>query len=78
MNCLDDDVKKKKQHNDTPEVKHLSRSKWSNDMDGNESHEEEATQNGGALSGLIQAYGYSKEGKSVRWGDQVCIFIHVA
>ncbi|CAI9266707.1 unnamed protein product [Lactuca saligna] len=64
----DDDVKKKK--NDTPEVKHLSRSKWSNDMDGNESHEEEATQNGGALSGLIQAYGYSKEGKSVRWGDQ--------
>ncbi|XP_023739277.1 uncharacterized protein LOC111887344 isoform X1 [Lactuca sativa] len=67
---IDDDVKKKKQHNDTPEVKHLSRSKWSNDMDGNESHEEEATQNGGALSGLIQAYGYSKEGKSVRWGDQ--------
>ncbi|XP_024972259.1 uncharacterized protein LOC112511082 isoform X2 [Cynara cardunculus var. scolymus] len=53
----------------TEEVNHLSRSKWSNDMDGRESLEAEGgKKNASALSGLIQAYG--KEGKSVRWGDQ--------
>ncbi|KAI3513465.1 hypothetical protein L1887_20799 [Cichorium endivia] len=61
-----DDAKK---HHHIPEVKHLSRSKWSNDLDGNESHEaQDGKKTGGALSGLIQAY--TKEGKSVRWGDQ--------
>ncbi|KAL4559232.1 hypothetical protein LXL04_031367 [Taraxacum kok-saghyz] len=60
------DVKKNDNH--TPQVKDLSKSKWSNDLDENESIEGGEKKNGGALSGLIQAY--SKEGKSVRWGDQ--------
>ncbi|KAI3685148.1 hypothetical protein L6452_34383 [Arctium lappa] len=53
----------------TEEVNHLSKSKWSNDLDGSESQETEGgKKNASALSGLIQAY--SKEGKSVHWGDQ--------
>lgn len=54
------------------EVKLLGRSKWSNETDEDVTEETGATRgNANALSGLIQAYG--KEGKSVRWGDQVFI-----
>ncbi|KAM7479986.1 hypothetical protein LguiA_028199 [Lonicera macranthoides] len=57
----------------TEEVKELKKSKWSDDLD-EEDDDARRTQgirrgNSTALSGLIQAY--SKEGKSVRWGDQV-------
>lgn len=59
------------------EVNHLSKSKWSNDLDGSKSDEAEGgKKKASALSGLIQAY--SKEGKSVRWGDQVCSLIRMA
>ncbi|XVE56989.1 hypothetical protein DITRI_Ditri04bG0055600 [Diplodiscus trichospermus] len=51
------------------EVKELSRSKWSNDLDEDEDEGSEAVKgNLNALSGLIQAYG--KKGKSVHWSDQ--------
>lgn len=51
-------------------MKELSRSKWSNDLDEDETEGSEAVKgNLNALSGLIQAYG--KKGKSVRWSDQV-------
>lgn len=55
------------------EVKLLGRSKWSNETDEDVTEETGAMRRGNAnaLSGLIQAYG--KEGKSVRWGDQVFI-----
>ncbi|CAK9155682.1 unnamed protein product [Ilex paraguariensis] len=58
------------------EVKELGKSKWSDVLD-----EDDAQRTGvakgnlSALSGLIQAYG--KGGKSVHWGDQVCIACHV-
>nr|XP_043635824.1 uncharacterized protein LOC122606976 [Erigeron canadensis] len=55
--------------NQQKEVNHLSKSKWSNDLDGSESIEaEDGKRKASALSGLINAY--SKEGKSVQWGDQ--------
>lgn len=57
----------------TEEVKDLSRSKWSNDLDAEEEGEKNKN-NGGALSGLVQAYS-SKEAKSVCWGDQVCVVL---
>ncbi|XVF50171.1 hypothetical protein PTKIN_Ptkin04bG0074200 [Pterospermum kingtungense] len=51
------------------EVKELSRSKWSNDLDEDETEGSEAVKgNLNALSGLIQAYG--NKGKSVHWSDQ--------
>ncbi|XP_071715687.1 uncharacterized protein [Rutidosis leptorrhynchoides] len=52
----------------TEEVNHLSKSKWSNDLDGTEALESEGNKKNSALSGLVKVY--SKEGKSVRWGDQ--------
>jgi len=53
----------------TEEVKELGRSKWSNDLDEDDSERTEKVKgNLNALSGLIQAYG--KETKSVRWADQ--------
>ncbi|OMO49956.1 YLP motif-containing protein 1 [Corchorus capsularis] len=52
-----------------PEVNGLSRSKWSNDLDEDETEGAEALKgNLSALSGLIQAYG--KQSKSVHWSDQ--------
>lgn len=52
------------------EVKDLGKSKWSSDLDDDDTQRnKDATKNVNALSGLIQSY--SKEGKSVRWGDQV-------
>lgn len=54
------------------EVKDLGRSKWSNELDEDDTEQTESIKgNLNALSGLIQAYG--KEAKSVRWGDQVRI-----
>lgn len=52
------------------EVKELGRSKWSNDLDDDDTERTDG-RNGhaNALSGLIQAY--AKEGKSVRWMDQI-------
>ncbi|PON34679.1 YLP motif-containing protein [Parasponia andersonii] len=51
------------------EVKELGRSKWSNELDEDDTDQTEPIKgNLSALSGLIQAYG--KEAKSVRWGDQ--------
>ena len=52
------------------EVKELGRSKWSNELDDDDTETESIKGNLNALSGLIQAYG--KEAKSVRWADQVC------
>ncbi|KAL5544402.1 hypothetical protein UlMin_008186 [Ulmus minor] len=53
----------------TTEVKELGRSKWSNELDEDDTEKTEQVKgNLNALSGLIQAYG--KEAKSVRWGDQ--------
>jgi hypothetical protein len=53
-------------------VKELGRSKWSNDLDEDDTERtEKVKRNLNALSGLIQAYG--KETKSVRWADQVFI-----
>lgn len=53
-------------------MKELGRSKWSNDLDEDDSERTEKVKgNLNALSGLIQAYG--KETKSVRWADQVFI-----
>lgn len=52
------------------EVKELAKSKWSSDLDEDDTRRnKDATKNLNALSGLIQSY--SKEGKSVRWADQV-------
>lgn len=54
----------------TTEVKELAKSKWSSDLDEDDTQtNKDATKNLNALSGLIQSY--SKERKSVRWGDQV-------
>uniref|UniRef100_A0A803P8U3 YLP motif-containing protein 1 n=1 Tax=Cannabis sativa TaxID=3483 RepID=A0A803P8U3_CANSA len=51
------------------EVKDLGRSKWSNELDEDDTEQTETNKGKlNALSGLIQAYG--KEAKSVRWGDQ--------
>ncbi|OMP08996.1 YLP motif-containing protein 1 [Corchorus olitorius] len=58
-----------------PEVNGLSRSKWSNDLDEDETEGAEALKgNLSALSGLIQAYG--KQSKSVHWSDQVHAYIY--
>ncbi|PSR95830.1 YLP motif-containing protein [Actinidia chinensis var. chinensis] len=52
------------------EVKVLSRSKWSDDLDDDNAQRTEGSKgNLNALSGLIKTY--AKEGKSVHWGDQV-------
>ncbi|XP_060170263.1 uncharacterized protein LOC132600856 [Lycium barbarum] len=52
------------------EVKGLAKSKWSSDLDEDDTQRNgDAAKNLNALSGLIQSY--RKEGKSVRWGDQV-------
>ncbi|KAK4370849.1 hypothetical protein RND71_010324 [Anisodus tanguticus] len=52
------------------EVKGLAKSKWSSDLDEDDTRRnEDTTKNLNALSGLIQSY--RKEGKSVHWGDQV-------
>ncbi|KAJ9677353.1 hypothetical protein PVL29_022372 [Vitis rotundifolia] len=57
------------------EVKELGSSKWSNDLDEDDNKKSRGPkENLNALSGLIQAY--SKGGKSVHWGDQVCILLH--
>lgn len=56
----------------TEQVRELGRSKWSDDFDeddGDRTHGAKGNPN--SLSGLIQAYG--KDGKSVQWGDQVCM-----
>lgn len=51
------------------EVKELGSSKWSNDLDEDDTEKSRGPkENLNALSGLIQAY--SKGGKSVHWGDQ--------
>ncbi|PWA73215.1 YLP motif-containing protein 1 [Artemisia annua] len=63
------DVKRSVTDTQTEGVNHLSKSKWSNDLDGKETIEAEGEKKKtSVLSGLIQAY--SKEGKSVTWGDQ--------
>lgn len=58
-------------------MKELKKSKWSDDLDEDDDDAQRSQGirrgNSSALSGLIQAY--SKEGKSVRWGDQVCLLI---
>lgn len=52
-------------------VKDLGKSKWSTDLDEDDIQKDENTKRKlNALSGLIQSY--RKEGKTVRWGDQVC------
>ncbi|XP_057952131.1 uncharacterized protein LOC131146512 [Malania oleifera] len=52
------------------EVKGLGRSKWSDDLEENDTAKRESVKGSlNALSGLIQAYG--KRAKSVHWGDQV-------
>ena len=59
------------------EVKVLSRSKWSDDLDDDNAQRTEARKgNLNALSGLIKAY--TNEGKSVHWGDQVCVPYHIS
>ncbi|XP_065877008.1 uncharacterized protein [Euphorbia lathyris] len=50
-------------------AKELTKSKWSNDLDENDKEPGGLQRNLNALSGLVQAYG--KQGKSVRWSDQV-------
>lgn len=56
------------------EVKELGSSKWSNDLDEDDTEKSKGPKEKlNALSGLIQAY--SKGGKSVHWGDQVSYFI---
>ncbi|XAR50085.1 hypothetical protein NMG60_11004318 [Bertholletia excelsa] len=51
-------------------VKELGRSKWSSDLDDDKAETTETAKgNLSALSGLLKAY--TKEGKSVHWGDQV-------
>lgn len=56
-------------------MKELGSSKWSNDLDEDDTEKSRGPkENLNALSGLIQAY--SKGGKSVHWGDQVCILLH--
>lgn len=48
----------------------LGRSKWSNDLDDEDAESSDVVKgNFNSLSGLFQMYG--KEGKSVRWSDQV-------
>ncbi|GJT54515.1 UDP-glycosyltransferase TURAN-like protein isoform X3 [Tanacetum coccineum] len=54
------DVKHSVTDTQTEEVNHLSKSKWSNDLDGNDPIEAGEKKKTSALSGLIQAY--SKEG----------------
>ncbi|CAL5327156.1 unnamed protein product [Camellia sinensis] len=57
-------------HRQREEVKELGRSKWSDDLEDDNTKTTEATKgNLNALSGLIKAY--AKEGKSVHWSDQV-------
>ncbi|KAD6119353.1 hypothetical protein E3N88_10624 [Mikania micrantha] len=58
----------KVKNHQTEEVKDLSRSKWSNDLDAEEGGGMKNNSDG-ALSGLVQTYS-SKEAKSVCWGDQ--------
>lgn len=53
------------------EVKELGKSKWSNNLDEDDIHKNETKQNLNSLSGLIKSY--RKDGKSVRWSDQVCL-----
>lgn len=56
------------------EVKELGSSKWSNDIDEDDTEKSAGPkENLNALSGLIQAY--SKGGKSVHWGDQVSVLL---
>lgn len=57
------------------EVKELGKSKWSSDFDEDDIHSKEISKgNFNALSGLMKSY--NKEGKSVRWGDEVCVSIN--
>ncbi|THG22586.1 hypothetical protein TEA_013595 [Camellia sinensis var. sinensis] len=59
-------------HRQREEVKELGRSKWSDDLEDDNTKTTEATKgNLNALSGLIKAY--AKEGKSVHWSDQYVI-----
>ncbi|KAL2492750.1 Uncharacterized protein Adt_28378 [Abeliophyllum distichum] len=70
--CTLKDDKKWDAEEDRPmeEVKELRKSKWSNDLDEDDAKRTEVARgNLNALSGLIQSY--SKEGKSVRWADEV-------
>lgn len=53
------------------EVKELGKSKWSNNLDEDDVQKNGDKRNLNSLSGLGKSY--SKEGKSVRWGDQVCL-----
>ncbi|KAI4336032.1 hypothetical protein L6164_014608 [Bauhinia variegata] len=56
--------------NQAEEVRELGKSKWSEDFDEDDNVQVDGLKgNINALSGLIHAY--SKEGKSVHWGDQV-------
>lgn len=67
---LKDDQESDHEVDQIADVKGLAKSKWSSDLDEDDTRRnEDATKNLNALSGLIQSY--SKEGKSVRWGDQV-------
>lgn len=53
-------------------VKELGKSKWSDDLDEDDKEGSKGMKrNLNALSGIIQAYG--KQGKTVRWSDQVTI-----
>lgn len=53
------------------EVKELGKSKWSHSFDEDDIHRNEKSKgNLNAPSGLRKPY--CKEGKSVRWGDEVC------
>ena len=53
------------------EFKDLGRSKWLDDLDEEDNKRTESLKGkSNVLSGLLRTYG--KEGKSVRWGDQVC------
>ncbi|KAJ4961775.1 hypothetical protein NE237_021685 [Protea cynaroides] len=55
---------------DVAEVKELGRSKWSHDVDEDDTERSDGSKGKfNALSGLIQAYG--KGDKSVHWGDQL-------
>lgn len=66
----DDQVLDHEEDHRITEVKELAKSKWSSDLDeDNTRRNKDATRNINVLSGLIQSY--SKEGKFVRWGDQV-------
>lgn len=53
-------------------MKELVKSKWSDDLDEDDKEGSKGMKrNLNALSGIIQAYG--KQGKTVRWSDQVTI-----